>query len=58
MTYYEKYQTLMNEATIKAIEGVITTSCSIEIRNSFEKWESKISVAMASKEVKNNCSQM
>ena len=54
MTYYEKYHTLADEITTKAINGVVPTSCAIAIQNSFEEWESKISVAVGSKEVKTN----
>ena len=54
MTYYEKYQTLVDKITTKAINGDIPASCAIEIQNSFEEWESKISVAVGSKEVKTN----
>ena len=51
MTYYEKYQTLLDEVTIKVIKGTIPISFIKEIKNSFEKWKSKTSVFMASKEV-------
>ena len=52
MTYYEEYQTLVDEATIKVIKGAtIPISFIKEIKNSFEKWKSKTSVFMASKEV-------
>ena len=54
MTYYEKYHTLVDEITTKAINGVVPASCAIEIKNSFEEWRSKTSVAMANKEVKTN----
>ena len=52
MTYYEKYQTLLDEATIKVIKGTIPISFINEIKKSFEEWKSKTSVAMANKEVK------
>lgn len=54
MTYYEKYHTLVDEITTKAINGVVPASCAMAIQNSFEEWESKISVAVGSKEVKTN----
>ena len=54
MTYYEKYHTLVDEITTKAINGVIPASCAMAIQNSFKEWESKISVAVGSKEVKTN----
>ena len=53
MTYYEKYQTLLDEVTIKVIKGTtIPISFINEIKKSFEEWKSKTSVAMANKEVK------
>ena len=52
MTYYEKYQTLVDEITTKAINGVVPASCVIGIQNSFEEWKSKTSVAVGSKGVK------
>ena len=52
MTYYEKYQTLLDEATIKVIKGTIPISFINEIKKSFEEWKSKTSVDMANKEVK------
>ena len=52
MTYYEKYQTLLDEATIKVIKGTIPISFINEIKKSFEEWKSKTSVTMAKKEVK------
>ena len=53
MTYYEKYQTLLDEVTIKVIKGTIPISFINEIKKSFEEWKSKTSVAMAAnKEVK------
>ena len=58
MTYYEKYQTLVDDLTTKAIEGIISTSCAIEIQNHFEEWKSKTSVNKANMEGKLNCSQM
>lgn len=51
MTYYEKYQTLVDEVTIKVIKGTIPKSFINEIKKSFEGWKSKTSVAMANKEV-------
>ena len=54
MTYYEKYYTLVDEITTKAINGVIPASCAIGIQNSFEEWKSKTSVAVVNKEVKTN----
>lgn len=54
MTYYEKYHTLVDEITTKAINGVVPASCAIAIRNSFEEWKFKTSVAAGSKEVKTN----
>ena len=54
MTYYEKYQTLVNEITTKAIKRVVPVSCAIEIQKSFEEWRSKTSVVDGSKEVKTN----
>ena len=54
MTYYEKYHTLVDEITTKAINGVVPASCAMAIQNSFEEWESKISVVVGSKEVKTN----
>ena len=35
MTYYEKYQTLLDEATIKVIKGTIPISFNNEINKSF-----------------------
>lgn len=53
MTYYEKYQTLLDEVTIKVIKGTtIPISFINEIKKSFEEWKSKTSVTMANKEVK------
>ena len=52
MTYYEKYQTLLDEVTIKVIKGTIPISFINEIKQSFEEWKSKTSVTMANKEVK------
>ena len=52
MTYYEKYHTLVDEMTTKAINGVVPASCVIGIQNSFEGWKSKTSIAMVNKEVK------
>ena len=52
MTYYEKYQTLLDEATIKVIKGTIPISFINGIKKSFEEWKSKTSVTMANKEVK------
>lgn len=52
MTYYEKYQTLLDEATIKVIKGTIPISFINEIKKSFEEWKSKTSVTLANKEVK------
>ena len=56
MTYYEKYQTLVDEITTKAINGVVPASCFVGIQNdikkSFQEWKSKTSVTMANKEVK------
>ena len=54
MTYYEKYQTLVDEITTKAINGIVPESCAIAIQNSFEEWKSKTSVAIGSKEVKSH----
>ena len=54
MTYYEKYQTLVDEITTKAIEGIISVSYALEFKNSFEEWKSKTSVVDGSKEVKTN----
>lgn len=54
MTYYEKYQTLVDEITTKAIKGIVPRSCAIEIQNSFEEWKSKTTVAAGSKEVKSS----
>ena len=50
MTYYEKYQTFMDEITTKAIKGIIPVHYVIDIQNSFEEWKSKTSVAVGSKE--------
>ena len=52
MTYYENYQTLLDEATIKVIKGTIPISFINEIIISFKEWKSKTSVTMAKKEVK------
>ena len=52
MTYYEKYQTLVDEITTKAINGVVPASCFVGIQKSFDEWKSKTSVTMANKEVK------
>ena len=52
MTYYEKYQTLLDEVTIKVIKGTIPISFINDIKKSFEEWKSKTSVTMANKEVK------
>ena len=52
MTYYEKYQTMVDEVTTKAIKGVLPKSCAVEIQKSFDEWKSKTSVTMANKEVK------
>ena len=52
MTYYEKYQTLLDEVTIKVIKGTIPISFINEIKKSFEEWKSETSVTMANKEVK------
>ena len=52
MTYYEKYQTLLDEVTIKVIKGTIPISFINEIKKTFEEWKSKTSVTMANKEVK------
>lgn len=52
MTYYEKYQTLVDEVTTKAIEGIISISYALEFQNSFEEWKSEISVDIGSREVK------
>lgn len=53
MTYYEKYQTLLDEVTIKVIKGTtIPISFINEIKKSFEEWKSKTSLTMANKEVK------
>ena len=54
MTYYEKYQTLVDELTTKAIKRVVPVSCAVEIRKSFEEWRSKTSIVDGSKEVKTN----
>ena len=58
MTYYEKYQTMVDEVTTKAIKGVVPKSCAVEIQKSFDEWKSKTSIADGSMEVKNNCLQM
>ena len=58
MTYYEKYQSIVDEITDKARKGIIPESCAIEAQQSFEEWKSKVSVDVGNKEVKNNCSQM
>lgn len=52
MTYYEKFQTLVDEVTTKAMEGIIPTSCAIQIQNSFEEWKSKTTIVVGSKEAK------
>jgi hypothetical protein len=52
MTYYEKYQTLVDKVVNKAREGIVPASCAIAIQKSFEEWRSKASVVVASKEVK------
>lgn len=52
MTYYEKYQTYVDEITTKAIKGVIPKSCAVEIQKSFDEWKSKTSIADGSKEAK------
>lgn len=52
MTYYEKYQILLDEVTIKVIKGTIPISFINEVKKSFEEWKSKTSVTMANKEVK------
>ena len=54
MTYYEKYQTLVDELTTKAIKRVVPLSCAVEIQKSFDEWKSKTSVVDGSKEVKTN----
>ena len=54
MTYYEKYQTFMDEITTKAIKGIIPVHYVIDIQNSFEEWKSKTSVAVGSKEASSN----
>lgn len=54
MTYYEKYQTLVDEITTKAINGVVPASCFVGIQKSFDEWKSKTSVVDGSKEVKTN----
>ena len=54
MTYYENYQTLVDEVTTKAIKGVVPLSCAVEIQKSFDEWKSKTSVVDGSKEVKTN----
>lgn len=58
MTYYEKYQALVDKITTNAIKGVIPASCAIEIQNYFDEWKSKTTVATGSKEVKDRCLQM
>ena len=58
MTYYEKYQTMVDEVTTKAIKGVVPKSCAVEIQKSFDEWKSKTSIADGSMEVKNDCLQM
>lgn len=54
MTYYEKYQTLVDKITTKTMNGTVPASCVIGIQNSFEEWKSKTSVAVGSKEIKTN----
>lgn len=50
MTYYEKYQKLVDDVTTKAIEGIVPVSCAMKIQKSFEEWKDKTSVALGSKE--------
>lgn len=52
MTYYEKYQTMVDEVTTKAIKGVVPKSCAVEIQKSFDEWKSKTSIAEGSMEVR------
>ena len=52
MTYYEKYQTLVDEITTKAIKGVLPKSCAVEIQKSFDEWKSKTSIAEGSMEAR------
>lgn len=58
MTYYERFQTLVDEMTTNAIKGIVPKYCVIEIQNSFEEWKSKITVVKGSKEVNVKCLQM
>ena len=54
MTYYEKFQTLVDELTTKAIKRVVPLSCVVDIQKSFDEWKSKTSVVDGSKELKTN----
>jgi hypothetical protein len=50
MTYYEKYQKLVDDVTTKAIEGIVPVSCAMKVQKSFEEWKAKTSITLGSKE--------
>ena len=52
MTYYEKYQSLVDEVVTKAIQGIIPETIAVMVKADFEHYKSKVSIKEGCKEYK------